>query len=162
MSRAQAMGMDVVFAGRQGRPAGEGRMAFEEVLATSDIISLHCPLTDETRHMLNADSMATMKPGAMIINTARGALIDLDALEGALENGRIGGMAETMTANSAANLQWERINPLHAEICAAQCAERIIVAVRGSSPSRRFQPGVARRHLHRSFHTELCYDAPNG
>ncbi|MBN8829260.1 MAG: D-2-hydroxyacid dehydrogenase [Sphingomonadales bacterium] len=89
--RARALGMEVVFAGRKGAAPGEGKLAFEEVLATSDIISLHCPLTDETRHMLNADSMATMKPGAMIINTARGALIDLDALEGALENGRIGG-----------------------------------------------------------------------
>jgi len=90
-SRARALGMEVVFAGRQGAAPGEGRLAFEEVLATSDIISLHCPLTDETRHMLNADTLATMKPGAMIINTARGALIDLDALETALDSGQIGG-----------------------------------------------------------------------
>ncbi|MCW2392204.1 glycerate dehydrogenase [Sphingobium sp. B1D7B] len=90
-SRAQAMGMDVVFAGRQGQPAGEGRLAFEEVLATSDIISLHCPLTDDTRHMLNAQTLAGMKAGAVIINTARGALIDLDALEDALASGHIGG-----------------------------------------------------------------------
>lgn len=89
--RARALGMDVVFAGRKGQPAGEGKLPFEEVLATSDIVSLHCPLTDETRHMLNAQSLATMKPGALIINTARGALIDLDALEAALEAGRIGG-----------------------------------------------------------------------
>jgi len=90
-TRARALGMEVVFAGRQGAAPGEGKLAFEEVLATSDIISLHCPLTDETRHMLNADSLATMKPGAMIINTARGALIDLDALEAALASGHIGG-----------------------------------------------------------------------
>jgi glycerate dehydrogenase len=90
-SRARALGMEVVFAGRQGAAPGEGRLAFEEVLSTSDIISLHCPLTDETRHMLNADTLATMKPGAMIINTARGALIDLDALETALDAGQIGG-----------------------------------------------------------------------
>lgn len=90
-SRAQALGMDVVFAGRQGRPAREGRLPFEEVLATSDIVSLHCPLNDDTRHMLNAETMALMKPGALIINTARGALIDLDALETALDSGQIGG-----------------------------------------------------------------------
>ena len=90
-SRARALGMEVVFAGRQGQPAAEGRVAFEEVLATSDIISLHCPLTDETRHMLDARTLATMKPGAVIINTARGALIDLDALDKALESGQIGG-----------------------------------------------------------------------
>lgn len=90
-SRARALGMEVVFAGRQGQPAGEGKLSFEDVLATSDIISLHCPLTDETRHMLNADTLATMKKGAFIINTARGALIDLDALETSLEAGHIGG-----------------------------------------------------------------------
>ncbi len=90
-SKARALGMDVVFAGRQGQAAGEGKLSFEEVLATSDLISLHCPLTDETRHMLNAQTLATMKPGAMIINTARGALIDLEALEAALESGHIGG-----------------------------------------------------------------------
>lgn len=90
-SRARALGMEVVFAGRKGTAPGEGRLAFDEVLATSDIISLHCPLTEETRHMLNAQSLATMKRGAMIINTARGALIDLDALETALEAGQIGG-----------------------------------------------------------------------
>lgn len=90
-SRARALGLEVVFAGRRGAPAGEGRLPFEEVLATSDIISLHCPLTDETRHMLDANTLATMKPGALIINTARGALIDLDALEAALDAGRIGG-----------------------------------------------------------------------
>lgn len=90
-TRARALGLDVVFAGRKGAAPGEGRLAFEEVLATSDVISLHCPLTDETRHMLNAQSLATMKPGAIIINTARGALIDLDALEAALAAGQIGG-----------------------------------------------------------------------
>ncbi|MBT2186638.1 D-2-hydroxyacid dehydrogenase [Sphingobium nicotianae] len=90
-AKARALGMEVVFAGRKGQPASEGKLAFEEVLATSDLISLHCPLTDETRHMLNAESLATMKRGAMIINTARGALIDLEALEAALASGRIGG-----------------------------------------------------------------------
>lgn len=90
-TRARALGLDVVFAGRRGAAAGEGRLPFEEVLATSDIISLHCPLTDETRHMLDGATLAQMKPGALIINTARGALIDLAALEAALESGHIGG-----------------------------------------------------------------------
>lgn len=89
--RARALGLDVVFAGRRGAAPGPGKLAFDEVLATSDIISLHCPLTDETRHMLDGPTLATMKAGAIIINTARGALIDLDALEGALASGHIGG-----------------------------------------------------------------------
>ncbi len=90
-SRARALGMEVVFAGRKGAAPPEGKLPFEEVLATSDIISLHCPLTDETRHMINAGTLAAMKPGAMLINTARGALVDLDALEAALESGHVGG-----------------------------------------------------------------------
>jgi glycerate dehydrogenase len=89
--RARALGLEVVFAGRRGAAPGAGKVAFEEVFATCDIISLHCPLTDETRHMLNAETLAGMKPGAVIINTARGALIDLDALEVALESGPIAG-----------------------------------------------------------------------
>jgi len=90
-ARARALGMEVVFAGRQGVAAGEGRLPFEEVLATSDIISLHCPLTPETQHMLNAQTLASMKKGAFIINTARGALIDLEALEASLDAGHVGG-----------------------------------------------------------------------
>jgi len=89
--RARALGMDVVFAGRRGQAPGQGKVAFEEVLATSDILSLHCPLTEETRHMLDAATLAAMKPGAIVINTARGALIDLEALEAALDAGQIGG-----------------------------------------------------------------------
>jgi glycerate dehydrogenase len=90
-TRARAMGVEVVFAGRKGQEAGEGRLPFEEVLATSDIVSLHCPLNEETQHLLNAESMAAMKRGALIINTARGALIDLEALDQALNAGQIGG-----------------------------------------------------------------------
>ena len=88
-SRARALGMEVVFAGRKGAAPPEGKLPFEEVLATSDIISLHCPLTDETRHMINAGTLAAMKPGAMLINTARGALVDEAALKVALESGKL-------------------------------------------------------------------------
>jgi glycerate dehydrogenase len=90
-SRARALGMDVVFAARKGAEAGEGKLAFREVLATSDVLSLHCPLTDDTRHLLNAETLGWLKPGAFIINTARGALIDEAALEAALESGQVGG-----------------------------------------------------------------------
>ena len=90
--RARAFGMEVVLAERRGAPPRPGRVAFETVLATCDVISLHCPLTDETRNLLDADAFAAMKPGMIVINTARGALIDEQALEAALEAGQVGGV----------------------------------------------------------------------
>ena len=61
-----------------------------ELLATSDIISLHCPLNPSTRYMINAESLKTMKDGAMLINTGRGALIDSEAVSAALKSGKLG------------------------------------------------------------------------
>ena len=62
-----------------------------ELLAQSDVVSLHCPLTSETTKLIDAEALAAMRPDALLINTARGGLIDLDALEAALREGRIGG-----------------------------------------------------------------------
>ncbi len=62
----------------------------EELLAASDIISLHCPLNPSTRYMINAESLKTMKDGAMLINTGRGALIDSEAVSAALKSGKLG------------------------------------------------------------------------
>ncbi len=61
------------------------------MLAQSDVVSLHAPLLESTRHMINAGTLATMKPGAVIVNTSRGGLIDTRALHAALEAGTIGG-----------------------------------------------------------------------
>ena len=65
--------------------------SLEEVLAQSDYLTLHCPLNAETRHLINRERLALMKPTACIVNTARGALIDEEALIEALQEGRIAG-----------------------------------------------------------------------
>ena len=65
-------------------------VALEELLASADIVSLHCPLTPESYHLINAQTLAKMKPGVMIINTSRGALIDAVAMVEALKRGQVG------------------------------------------------------------------------
>ena len=62
-------------------------------LATADVVTLHCPLTQETRHLVDADALAAMKPTAVLINTARGPVVDEAALVGALERGELAGAA---------------------------------------------------------------------
>lgn len=69
---------------------GAGYVELAELLARSDIISLHCPLTPQTRHLINAEAIAAMKPGVMIINTGRGALVETRALIRGLKSGQIG------------------------------------------------------------------------
>lgn len=89
---AEAFGAEAVIAERRGEAAARaGRTPFDEVLATSDILSLHCPLTPETRNLIDGAALARMKPGALLINTARGPLIDEPALLEALKSGRLGG-----------------------------------------------------------------------
>lgn len=64
-------------------------VSLEELLSTSDIVSLHCPLTPETHHLINAQTLGQMKDGAMLINTSRGALLDTTAIIEALKSGKI-------------------------------------------------------------------------
>ena len=74
-------------------PVIDRQVSLEELLALSDIISLHCPLTEETKGMIGAPQIAQMKQGAVLINTARGPLVDSMALEHALKTGQISGAA---------------------------------------------------------------------
>jgi glyoxylate reductase len=83
--RARAFGMEIVGARR-----GE---SIEEILATCDVISIHAPLTTETRHMIDAAALAQMKRGAYLVNTSRGPIVEENALCDALESGRIRGAA---------------------------------------------------------------------
>jgi len=88
---AEAFGMRVVIANRPGAPPEGGRVPLDELLTSADIVSLHCPLTDATRGLIGVRELNLMKPDALLINTARGALIDGAALAAALKAGRLGG-----------------------------------------------------------------------
>ena len=89
---AEAFGMNVQALAREGASAtNRNRVPRDEFFATSDIISLHAPLNKETEHLINADTLALMKPSAFLINTGRGALVHEPALADALRNDRIAG-----------------------------------------------------------------------
>ncbi|MFE7173192.1 2-hydroxyacid dehydrogenase [Streptomyces sp. NPDC057616] len=96
--RAVAFDMNVVYTGRRRLPeetearlGGARHLPLDELLRTADYVSLHAPLTDETRNLLDAGRLALLKPTAFVVNTARGALIDQDALADALEKGALAG-----------------------------------------------------------------------
>ncbi|MGW7298386.1 2-hydroxyacid dehydrogenase [Streptomyces sp. NPDC054829] len=95
--RAVAFDMTVVYAGRNRVSPetearfGARRLPLEDLLRTADYVTLHAPLTEDTRHLLNAERLALLKPTAFVVNTARGALIDQDALADALEKGALAG-----------------------------------------------------------------------
>lgn len=88
---APAFGMQVRLANRPGSPPQEGRSDLDAMLPQVDVLSLHCPLTDATRGLIGAARLARMKSDAVLINTARGALVDAVALAAALKEGRLGG-----------------------------------------------------------------------
>lgn len=85
-----AMGAKVVYAARTARDCAYERLALQELLSRADIVSLHVPLNDETQGLIGAASLALMKPGAILVNTARGGLVDEAALVAALSSGRLG------------------------------------------------------------------------
>lgn len=90
---AEGLGLIVQVSERPGHQPREGRLAFEDIVRTSDYISLHCPLTAENKHLINAEKLSWMKPSAFLINTARGGLVDSGALLHALRSRTIAGAA---------------------------------------------------------------------
>ena len=91
---ADAFGMDVIAYSRTpGKVAGVRYVSLEELLAQADVVSLHVPLTDETRGMIGAEELALMKETAVLVNTARGPVVDTKALADALNSSRIAGAA---------------------------------------------------------------------
>ena len=96
--RARAFGMEIAYTGRHRAPAAlDAELgatyveSLEDLLATSDVVSLHCPLTEETRHLIDARRLSLMKPTAHLINTTRGPVVDEGALAEALAAGTIAG-----------------------------------------------------------------------
>jgi glyoxylate reductase len=92
--RGGGFGMRIL---RHGRHPGPGRVELDELLAESDIVSLHCPLTDETRGLIGEQALMTMKQSAILVNTARGEIVDSEALRKALESGWIAGAGLDVT-----------------------------------------------------------------
>jgi glycerate dehydrogenase len=90
---ARAFGMEVVVANRPGGERVAGRLDLEELLPQVDVLSLHCPLTAATTGLIGASRLSRMRPDAVLVNTARGALVDSVALADALRAGRLGGAA---------------------------------------------------------------------
>ncbi|WP_180110556.1 MULTISPECIES: 2-hydroxyacid dehydrogenase [unclassified Acinetobacter] len=90
---AKAFGMKIMIGGLPNRPMAAERVAFSEMLAQVDFLSLHCPLTEGTRDLLNHESLAQMKASAFVINCARGGVVNETALAEALKLGAIAGAA---------------------------------------------------------------------
>ena len=87
---ARAFGMTVLWAEHQGRtPRNDDYTAFDEVLACADVISLHCPLNDATKHLINKDTLAKMTKKPLLINVARGGIVDSQALTDAIHSEQI-------------------------------------------------------------------------
>jgi glyoxylate reductase len=107
--RARAFGLEVVYHNRHRLPASLENMLsaryepdLDAMIARADILSLHCPATPETHHILNAARLASMKPSACVINTSRGDLIDEEALIAALQQGRLAGAGLDVFAHEPA------------------------------------------------------------
>jgi glyoxylate reductase len=100
--RARGFSMRILYASRTRRPDLETALgvewrSFEELLAGSDFVSLHVPLTPETRHLISARELGLMKPGAVLVNTTRGAVVNQEALVAALRERKLGGVGLDVT-----------------------------------------------------------------
>lgn len=99
-SRADALGMQLCYAERAGADSvREGYTDFATALAQADVLSLHCPLTAATAKLINAETLALLKPGCVLINTGRGGLIDESAVLDALRTGQLGGAGLDVASN---------------------------------------------------------------
>jgi D-3-phosphoglycerate dehydrogenase/C-terminal binding protein len=164
--RGKALGLDVVFYDPY-LPSGYDKAlgirvadSLEELLAQSQIVSLHCPLTEETRNMINDAAIAAMPPGSIVINTARGAVVDAGAVLRGLESGHLLGAAldvlhcEPPPADDPLLVAWrDPQHPAHDRLLltphsAFYCEEGLLEMRRkGSENCRRVLEGKAPRNV---------------
>lgn len=136
--RARGFGMHVLYTQRtrlaepMARALGATYVDVDELFATSDAVTLHCPLTPATRHLVSTERLAQMKPGALLVNTARGACVDEAALAAALASGRLGGAALDVFEDEP------RVNP------ALAACERVVLAPHIASADRPTREAMAR------------------
>ena len=103
---AKAMGMEVIACSRSRCPEGEAIGEYvspDALFARSDVLSLHCPLTEQTKGVLSREALAKMKPGAILLNTARGPLVDEAAVADALRSGRLRGYGADVACQEPIN-----------------------------------------------------------
>lgn len=116
----------------------------DTILAQSDIISLHLPLNPQTRHLINETTLAKSRPGVLLINTARGGLIDLSAVEASLQSGHLGGLGIDVLEDESV------FHAKASKILGQQIVQRLRVATeeRGGKPATRLEEirGVIRNH----------------
>lgn len=163
--RARGFRMTILYAGRRPSPEieslGGRRATLDELLAASDFVSLHTPLTAETRHLIDARALALMKPTAYLINTARGPVVDEKALVEALRSGRIAGAGldvyedEPKMAPGLADCPNTVLLPhLGSATIATRAAmariaaENLCAALRGERPPNLLNPAVLSRVSH--------------
>ena len=157
--RAAGFGMTILYAGRHASPEfdalGARRATLPELLAASDFVSLHVPLSDETHHLIDAEALARMKPTAYLINTSRGPVVDEAALVSALREGSIAGAGldvyedEPRMAAGLAELPNTVLLPHLGSATVAtraamsrMAAENLIAALRGVKPPNLVNPAA--------------------
>ncbi|MCG6863170.1 MAG: 2-hydroxyacid dehydrogenase [Chromatiaceae bacterium] len=150
---AAAFDMEVLVAQRPGGPAEPDRVPLAELLPRVDVLTLHCPLAENTRNLIGAEQLNLMKSDALLINTARGGIVDEEALADALRQGRIGGAAvDVLTVEpprsgnplldtSIPNLM---VTP-HTAWASRECRQRLVQEV--AENIRAFYAGSARNRL---------------
>ncbi len=129
--------------------------SLDELLDQCDVLSLHCPLNDETRHLIDERELARLKPGAFVVNTARGAVIRKDAILAALRSGHLGGAGLDVVEDEPLRTQEEAATPnlivtCHAAFCSVESkiemrstSARIALAAVTGAPLENVVNGIA-------------------